>query len=65
MEVEPFWEELFPGEQQQLMNLLIDNIVLQKENIRIEIKTDSITSLVSDIVSYELTKEKNEYEHKG
>ncbi len=64
-DLEPFWEELFPGEQQHLMNLLIDNIVIYKDSMKMEIKTDSITALVSDIVSYELTKEKHEYGHKG
>jgi site-specific DNA recombinase len=45
------WAELFPGEQQHLMNLLIDNIVLRKDSMKMELKTANMTQLVSEIVN--------------
>ena len=43
--------ELFPGEQQHLMNLLVDNIVLKKDNMKMELKTANMTELVSEIIN--------------
>jgi site-specific DNA recombinase len=45
------WAELFPGEQQRLLNLLIDNIVLRKDSMKMELKTANMTQLVSEIVN--------------
>jgi site-specific DNA recombinase len=45
------WEELFPGEKQHLMNLLIDNIILRKDKMKMELKTANMTHLVSEIIN--------------
>lgn len=49
--INALWAELFPGEQQHLMNSLVDNIVLKKDSMKMELKTANMTELVSEIVN--------------
>ena len=45
------WAELFPGEKQHLMNLMIDNIILWIDNMKMELKTANMTKLLSEIIN--------------
>ncbi len=47
--IEELWEELFPAEKHRLIRLCIENIVLFKDHMDIEIKTNGIRSLVLDL----------------
>jgi site-specific DNA recombinase len=49
--VEELWDELFPGEKHRLCRLFIENIVLFRDNMEIEIKTNALNSLVSELTS--------------
>lgn len=49
--IHELWDELFPGEKQRIMYQLIEKVTVLKENIKIELKTANMTSLVSDIIN--------------
>lgn len=49
--INALWVELFPGEQQHLLNLLIDNVILCKDSMKMELKTANMTQLVTEIVN--------------
>ncbi len=47
--IEVFWEDLFPLERNRLINLLVERIEIQKEGIDMTLKTNGLTSLVSEL----------------
>lgn len=47
--IEVFWEDLFPLERNRLINLLVERIEIQKDGIDMTLKTNGLTSLVSEL----------------
>lgn len=47
--VESLWNELFPGERYRLTHLLIENVTIFKESIRIELKIGGMTALAQEV----------------
>lgn len=47
--IETLWDELFPAEKHRIIRLVIEKVILFKEHMELEIKTDGITSLVKEL----------------
>ena len=47
--IEVFWEDLFPLERNRLINLLVERIEIQKDGIDMTLKTNGLTSLVTEL----------------
>jgi site-specific DNA recombinase len=47
--IKVFWEDLFPLERNRLINLLVERIEIQKDGIDMTLKTNGLTSLVSEL----------------
>jgi hypothetical protein len=47
--LEPMWEELFPGEQARLVQLLVERVTLGPTGADIKLRVDGLSSPVSDL----------------
>ena len=47
--VETLWEDLFPAEQNRLVRLLVEKIDIRETGIDMEIKTNGLAALISDL----------------
>ncbi len=64
-DIAPIWDELFPAEQERIIQLLINKVIVYKNGIDILVKTDGLNSLVSELdVSQETISDKNEFASK-
>ena len=54
--LDPVWEELFPGEQARILQLLIERVDVSLDGIDIRLRTDGLTSLVADLRGQDLER---------
>jgi DNA invertase Pin-like site-specific DNA recombinase len=47
--LEPMWEELFPGEQARLVQLLVERVTVGSTGADIKLRVDGLSSLVRDL----------------
>jgi hypothetical protein len=47
--LEPMWEELFPGEQARLVQLLVERVTVGPTGADIKLRVDGLSSLVRDL----------------
>ncbi len=52
--IEMFWEDLFPLERHRLIQLLVERITIKEDGLDIELKTNGLTALVSELASVSL-----------
>jgi site-specific DNA recombinase len=50
LEFDQLWAELFPGEQARIIQLLVERVDVGTDGVDIRLRTDGITSLVSQIM---------------
>ena len=48
-DIEGFWEELFPTEQNRLLHLLIDRVTLYQDSMEIKVKTSGMRGLIKEL----------------
>jgi hypothetical protein len=48
-QLEPMWEELFPGEQARLVQLLVERVTVGSTGADIKLRVDGLSSLVRDL----------------
>ena len=51
LEFDPLWNELFPGEQARIIQLLVDRIEVGTDGVDIKLRIDGITSLVDELTN--------------
>jgi len=49
LEFDRLWDELFPAEQARIVQLLVERIVVNADGLDIRLRTEGLTSLVSDL----------------
>ena len=47
--LEPVWDELFPGEQHRLMQLLVDSVIIHQDDIEVQILGDGLDTLTREL----------------
>jgi hypothetical protein len=47
--LDPLWDELFPAEQARIVQLLVERVDISTEGADIRLRTQGLTSLVSDL----------------
>ncbi|MBF0589173.1 MAG: recombinase family protein [Magnetococcales bacterium] len=47
--LEPIWQELFPGEQNRLMELLVDRVVITLDEIELHLRGEGLDTLARDL----------------
>jgi len=50
--IETIWEELFPNERNRLIRLLVEKIEIRESGIDMELKTNGLTGLVSELTGF-------------
>ena len=45
----PIWKELFPAEQERLLNLMLEKVVVQPHSIDVRVRADGLHSLVREL----------------
>jgi hypothetical protein len=47
--LDPLWDELFPAEQAQIVQLLVERVDVSTNGVDIRLRTQGLTSLVADL----------------
>jgi hypothetical protein len=47
-QLDPIWDELFPAEQDRIVQLLVERVDIQEDGIEIRFRVDGLASLVED-----------------
>ena len=47
--LDPIWDELFPVEQLRIVQLLVENVTVNEDGLRIRLRSNGIHSLVSEM----------------
>lgn len=47
--LDPVWDELFPGEQARIVQLLVERVEVSEDGLDVELRTDGLRSLVTEI----------------
>jgi site-specific DNA recombinase len=50
-QLDPIWDELFPAEQDRIVQLLVERVDIQEDGIEIRFRVDGLASLVEDFKS--------------
>ncbi|MBL0320114.1 MAG: recombinase family protein [Alphaproteobacteria bacterium] len=53
----PIWHELFPGEQQRLLELTLEKVVLAEDSVEVRVRSEGLYSLVREIKSLKFPNE--------
>ena len=54
--LDPIWEVLIPDEQRRVLELLIEKIIVGKNQIKVQFRVDGIESLVNELSPIGTTK---------
>ena len=47
--LDPIWDNLFPGEQQRLVRLLVDGVVVHADHLEVTLRPGGLVSLVAEV----------------
>ena len=53
MDIDSFWNDLFPAEQDRLLQLLVESVTVKEDGIAIKIKTDGMRGLIKELQEYD------------
>ena len=48
--LDPVWEELFPGEQNRIVQLLVERIEVQPDGLEVRLRSEGLRSLVTELM---------------
>ncbi|MBF0428714.1 MAG: hypothetical protein HQL94_07300 [Magnetococcales bacterium] len=57
--LEPIWEELFPVEQQRLVQLLIGKVDVEKSGVQVHLRATGLNTLARELTGFWNEKEKS------
>ena len=58
--LEPIWDELYPLEQTRLIQLLVEQVTVSTDGMRVRIRSNGLHSLVSELKSVQDRTEKED-----
>jgi len=47
--LDPVWDELFPGEQTRIVQLLVERVDVAADGITLRLRSDGLRSLVTEV----------------
>ena len=56
VQLDPLWEELFPGEQARVIQLLVDRVDIYQDELAIRLRNDGPSSLAGELASISTTE---------
>jgi DNA invertase Pin-like site-specific DNA recombinase len=56
VQLDPLWEELFPGEQARVIQLLVDRVDIHQDEVAIRLRNDGLSSLAGELASISTTE---------
>jgi site-specific DNA recombinase len=48
-QLEPVWDELFPAEQERIVQLLVERVEVRPEGLEVRLRGDGLRSLVAEL----------------
>lgn len=51
IQLDPIWDELFPAEQDRIVQLLVERVDVLQDGVEIRFRVDGLASLVQDFKS--------------
>jgi len=49
MQLDPLWDELFPGEQARILGLMVERVDIEEAGINVRLRVDGLTNLVREM----------------
>ena len=50
-DLDPLWDELFPGEQARVLRLLVERVEVHPDGLNLRFRIDGLQTLVADIAN--------------
>ena len=47
--LDPIWDELFPGERNRIVALLVERVDVQEDGLELRLRVDGLRSLVAEL----------------